>query len=247
MEKKMKVEYPAGKESGIAFYDDVLSEEVCRDLVSMCAEDFSVLFGPGPTMGGVNPEIKNSYDWSFSAGTASAEGLDDYRVGRYGNIEHTIGQALWKCLAHYIESYETLWGATGWYDTGYRVQRYFKSSGYYRNHVDGEPWHHPTARRVFGVVIYLNTVEEGGETAFPMHGVSVPAVIGRIAVFPTTWLHLHRGNVSYSSDKWIISTFIEIPGPNGERLGDEFKQEDDEDESWVFPRPIKENKDDESL
>jgi hypothetical protein len=58
------------------------------------------------------------------------------------------------------------------------------------------------------MVIYLNDVEYGGETNFPLHEVAVTPKAGRIVFFPATWTHLHESRVPISSDKWIISSFI---------------------------------------
>jgi hypothetical protein len=58
------------------------------------------------------------------------------------------------------------------------------------------------------MVIYLNDVEYGGETNFPLHEIAVTPKAGRIVFFPATWTHLHESRVPISSDKWIISSFI---------------------------------------
>ena len=57
--------------------------------------------------------------------------------------------------------------------------------------------------------MYLNTIESGGQTAFPLHEVSVSAEAGSIAVFPASWTHPHQGLLSLKQDKWIVSTFIQ--------------------------------------
>jgi hypothetical protein len=93
-------------------------------------------------------------------------------------------------------------------DSGFQVQRYKACDGYYREHYDSAPWISTTSHRVLSVIIYLNTVESGGETEFPLHETAVSPVIGRICLFPSNFTHPHSGNPSFSQEKWIISTFL---------------------------------------
>jgi hypothetical protein len=64
------------------------------------------------------------------------------------------------------------------------------------------------SERVLAAVIYLNDVDYGGETNFPLHQVAVKAKAGRISLFPATFTHPHESCVPITGDKWIISTFI---------------------------------------
>ena len=61
---------------------------------------------------------------------------------------------------------------------------------------------------MLGAIIYLNTVETGGETYFREHDLKIPAKAGSIALFPAYWTHPHQGCVPISDDKWIVSTFV---------------------------------------
>jgi hypothetical protein len=94
-------------------------------------------------------------------------------------------------------------------DSGYQIQRYHRCSGYYSEHIDGAPFFSYSANRMLGVIVYLNNVELGGGTHFPMHQLEISAVAGRVAMFPAYWTHPHSGLMPYSSDKWIISTFVQ--------------------------------------
>jgi hypothetical protein len=56
--------------------------------------------------------------------------------------------------------------------------------------------------------MYLNTIERGGETFFPLHDLKIKATAGTISLFPAAWTHPHTSCVPISSDKWIVSSFI---------------------------------------
>lgn len=53
--------------------------------------------------------------------------------------------------------------------------------------------------------IFLNDVEEGGETEFLYQGVRIPARQGCLCVFPSDFTHTHRGNPPISNEKWILT------------------------------------------
>ena len=69
---------------------------------------------------------------------------------------------------------------------------------------------HATARRFLVMFAYLNTVEEGGETAFYFNDViiKVSAVAGRIIAFPPFWTHPHAGLSPISGNKYIIGSYL---------------------------------------
>lgn len=55
--------------------------------------------------------------------------------------------------------------------------------------------------------MYLNTIEEGGETEFLYCNKRIKAERGRLIVFPAAFTHTHRGNPPIGKDKYIISSW----------------------------------------
>jgi len=205
--ENVEFEFVNGKTSYILHAKNVIPKEVCDGLLSECLKYYDKLFTPGPTIGGVNSFIKNSMDFNFSRYSLSQE-HHDVPLEPFGSYEDVIAERSLACVAHYVNEFRELWNWPGLRDTGFRLQRYLKNFGYYRQHVDGNPWTSSGVEdRVLASVIYLNTVEYGGETYFPEHDIAVPAIAGDIAVFPAAWTHPHQGNVPIGNDKWIISSF----------------------------------------
>jgi|TARA_Y100000031_G_scaffold127130_1_gene144620 hypothetical protein len=89
-----------------------------------------------------------------------------------------------------------------------KIQRYQPTQGYHVWHP--EVTNQENAGRVLVCLLYLNTVEEGGETEFLYQKMRVPAVQGTLAMFPTTWTHLHRGNPPLKGNKYVINTWLEF-------------------------------------
>jgi hypothetical protein len=96
--------------------------------------------------------------------------------------------------------------------TGYKIQHYKKNEGQFKWHFDAlgpGGWD-----RQLAVIVYLNSVVEGGETSFHRQQLKISPVAGDAVFFPTFWTHLHCGEIPRSEDKYVISSFIrfEIPG-----------------------------------
>ena len=96
--------------------------------------------------------------------------------------------------------------------TGYKIQRYKKNEGHFKWHFDAlgpGGW-----ERQLAMIIYLNSVEEGGETCFYRQDLKVKPVAGNALFFPPFWTHMHCGEIPRSGDKYVISSFVRfaIPG-----------------------------------
>ena len=205
MSDSTQFKWPAGKASAIMVAENIIDKSICSDSISQFKKYYSQLFSPGPTIGGINPSVKNSMDTGLSCDNLLANNVPLNPLSMY---EQAIVQNLFQCIEYYREQFKSLWEWDNIRDTGFRVQDYKRGIGFYREHIDGGMGHDGARDRVLGAVIYLNDVEIGGETYFREHNVMVPAKAGSISLFPAHWTHPHQGCVPISDDKWIISTFI---------------------------------------
>ena len=89
-----------------------------------------------------------------------------------------------------------------------RIQKTKPSQGYRMWHCDSGNME--TSRRIIVITLYLNTVEEGGETEFLYQSRRVPAVQGTLSLSPAAWTHTHRGNPPLKGTKYIITTWLEF-------------------------------------
>jgi hypothetical protein len=199
----ISVTYPAGISGLIQVVDGLLDDEVCSNFLTRMAQLWSKSFA-GQTLGGVDPKTKLSEDLHYSESVLESTWNDVDK-----QLDQRICQAITSAIAIYKQQYRHLDNWIEVSDCGFQVQRYPKSFGYYRPHVDSFPSPFSTiSDRVLAMVIYLNDVDYGGETNFPLHEVAVTPKAGRIVFFPATWTHPHESRVPISSDKWIISSFI---------------------------------------
>jgi hypothetical protein len=75
-------------------------------------------------------------------------------------------------------------------------------------------WHQECATResssrILNFQLFLNTVEEGGETEFLYYPKRIKAEQGKMVVYPSHFTHTHRGNAPISNDKYIITGWVE--------------------------------------
>ena len=73
-------------------------------------------------------------------------------------------------------------------------------------------WHYENtglqvSARKLVIQLYLNTIEEGGETEFLYLNKRIKAEQGRLIIFPAAFTHTHRGNPPIGHDKYIVSTW----------------------------------------
>lgn len=198
--------WPAGKASAIAYVDGVFDEQFCSSLITFCEDNPGFSFN-GKTVSGVMVDTKVTTDWLLNDARREVSALEK-------EFDQRVFHQLWRVLDLYKHTIPQLSNPINTHncmvtDTGYQIQKYLKNVGFYVEHIDGSSWNQISAMRTLGIVIYLNTVDTGGGTSFPMHDITIDAVAGRVAIFPANWTHPHCGVMPTSGDKWIISTFVE--------------------------------------
>lgn len=93
------------------------------------------------------------------------------------------------------------------------MQRYTKGHGGY-HHWHSEHFPHPndptqrSLHRVLLWLVYLNDVEDGGETEFFYQQTKVKPQQGSIVLAPCGFTHTHRGSIPKSSDKYVLASWV---------------------------------------
>jgi predicted 2-oxoglutarate/Fe(II)-dependent dioxygenase YbiX len=85
-----------------------------------------------------------------------------------------------------------------------QLLHYVKSDQYYKPHSDDGA----ERPRVFSAVLYLNDVEEGGETRFTKFDVSVKPKAGRLVMFPANYAYEHEALPPISNEKFAVVTWF---------------------------------------
>ena len=92
--------------------------------------------------------------------------------------------------------------------TNLKIQKTLKTEGYHVWHVEHAKGY-DNEKRAFVFSIYLNDVEEGGETEFLYFSKRVKPKTGRIVIWPAGFPYVHRGNPPLSGDgKYILTSWM---------------------------------------
>jgi len=88
-----------------------------------------------------------------------------------------------------------------------KIQKTSPGGGYHVWHVEASD-NLELLKRVIAFSIYLNDVEEGGETEFLYQSVRVQPIKGRIVIWPAFFPYVHRGNPPLKHEKYIITSWL---------------------------------------
>jgi hypothetical protein len=189
----------------IYYVKELLSKESCRRIIDNYARDPRKR--RGHTLGGrgkkrLQNEVKVSTDLEIVPGGAWTEAFSELNLAVNAALKTVVAQ---------VPSLQ-IWPLS-W--TGYKIQHYTRHEGHFKWHFDAlGPG---TWDRQMAMVIYLNSVADGGETCFHRQNLKFKPVAGDAVIFPTFWTHAHCGEIPRSGDKYIISSFISFAIPAAEQ------------------------------
>lgn len=153
-----------------------------------------------------------------------AKGVNDWTpagVGGNNQIESTIRNCKklgmpvsfdspkeWFELAQKINAYGQQYAAEADIPFGEMEQmqmlHYQAGDGFYQPHYDNMP----ASPRDFSAVLYLNDVEDGGETVFLNFDIGVKPIKGNLILFPANFAFIHEAITPRSEDKFAVVTWF---------------------------------------
>jgi hypothetical protein len=190
-----KLELPAEPASFVGAYriDDA---SICDDLVTYFNANAHLQKAGVVTRDGIltaDPEIKQSVELWFPPDSTTPE------FTRYL-------RALQECVQAYIADYAYCDAYAPWtmLETT-NIQYYPPGGGFKLWHTERESASPVIASRHLVFMTYLNTVNNGGETAFYYQGLRVKPEKGLTLIWPADWTHTHQGVPSPTDEKYIIT------------------------------------------
>jgi len=185
----------------IFYVRELLSQDLCRTII----ENYAVDSGKhaGCTVGS-RGESKSQDPVKVSTD------LEITTQGVWAAVYDELHQAVSRVVRSLVAQFPSLqvWPLRC---TGYKIQHYKKGAGHFKWHFDAlgpGAW-----ERQLAMVIYLNSVEAGGETCFHRQNLTVKPLAGDALFFPTFWTHMHCGEIPRSEDKYVISSFVSFAIP----------------------------------
>ena len=187
----------------IGIFHNVFSKKECEDIIQFY-------------------ENRNAAGECFSrqqenANTPKLE-KDDYTFKVTGVAENcfkqlpffdTLNRKMNHCYSLYTEKYDMLrYMAKHRICNTIRIQKTSVGGGYHTWHCENTSIQN--SHRIAAWTLYLNDVEDGGETEFLYQHMRVKSKAGAVSIFPSSFTHVHRGNPPLSNDKYIITSWIEF-------------------------------------
>lgn len=113
----------------------------------------------------------------------------------------------YECLKLYLHNYNNFDSVGAFQQPYMKIQKTDKCGGFHSFHCENLDYN--THNRVMVSMLYLNDVEEGGETEFLFQSKRFKPTEGTFLIFPATYTHMHRGNPPLSGEKYIVTSWIE--------------------------------------
>tara|TARA_B100001059_G_scaffold218705_1_gene239153 strand:+ start:292 stop:966 length:675 start_codon:yes stop_codon:yes gene_type:complete len=181
----------------IAVFDNSISDENCEIIINYYNNSMNTY--PGVTAGGLNKCIKDTTDLKVEKNTI---------------VDKILYNSLNQYLKKYSQECSTYLKSNGipediilknLTDTGYQIQKYKKNEGKYI-------WHHdfslePNKYRHLTFLWYLNDNDNGFTELID---IAIRPKKGRLLLFPSSDIHLHRGCYSLNSDKYICTGWLYV-------------------------------------
>jgi hypothetical protein len=129
----------------------------------------------------------------------------------YRDLLFEVNDYLQACYDQYMNKYWQIGQYLSRHDvSAWQIQKYdAKENGaYHQFHIENSGV--GNMRRVMSYIVYLNDIDEGGETEFLHQNIRVKPETGKVVIFPAYFTHVHRGNpVLSGQDKYIMTGWLE--------------------------------------
>ena len=195
-------------EDFVGIFPNAFSQQYCRKLISHFD---SIQSTRGEIVGGVvsrqfkegvGKTVKDSNMYYFEAEE------DPTVLQSNSGILSEFNVKMQECYNEYKQKYDII-DTLGQHriSPSVKLQKYEPSQGYHVWHCDNGDSH--SSRRMMVVMLYLNTVNGGGETELLYQSQRIVPKEGTLVFFPAGWTHTHRGNPPLNGNKYILNTWLE--------------------------------------
>ena len=191
-------------ENFIGIYDNVLTQSECQEMIRYYDEmdglDLVIDHKKYGEDGKPGHKRKDSTVFMFEE--------DVFYLNR---THHTLVKFLpkfWASYNEYIAEYSILKIAAKHGIRSIRAQKTPVGGGFHEWHFETDT--HEVSSRIITWMIYLNDVEEGGETEFLYYPKRIKPKAGRLLIWPAGFTHTHRGNPPLSNTKYILTGWLNL-------------------------------------
>ena len=172
---------------------------ICDDLIHLIEKSKEKYTGLTGTHKVVNKLVKDSTDLSIHS-SSFAPPIKSY-LKELSNITKE-----YKKKYLYSDKDQCGWGIV----ESFNIQRYLPKQGYHALHYERNGI--KSSSRLLTFMTYLNDVNDGGETEYYYQKVKIKPVKGLTLIVPVDWTFTHRGIVSLTETKYIVTGWFSYLG-----------------------------------
>jgi hypothetical protein len=193
---------------------NLLSEDFCKDIIEKFEK--SSLKKKGASYKIINGKViqvleDTIIDETFESNKQSTDISiypnfllnDDVKKENWDDLLEKLHNCLFLGLQSYTDEHDIINVLEATELEGYNIQKYLPGEGFFNWHCENSGYDFG-GRRCFAWMIYLNDVEDGG-TEFKVQNHVEKAETGKFVIWPAYWTHVHKGQISYTKTKYIIT------------------------------------------
>lgn len=186
----------------IGVYDGYIPDQACDEAIELFNkyQEFNKVFSRF-TSEGATQDFKNDKQLFCNPETLTDQ---EFNVNKLKLLMVNFDIAL---RHYYTETNVKKYTAEDIITDHVKIQKTIPAQGYHVWHIEHGKGRE-NEKRILVYSIYLNTVEEGGETEFLYQSQRVKPVKGRIVIWPAGFPYVHRGNPPLSGEKYILTSWI---------------------------------------
>ena len=180
---------------------NVLSKDDCRHICELIDE---------------KEKASEAYAGKHQFGPAGAMSRSDVQIFGWQvpeKILRDIAGLVWRELVTYASAVSSIVRQLpDLHISGMKMQKTPIGGGYHEWHFEqGDGY---SSSRALAWMIYLNAVENGGNTEFLYQQVQEKPEAGKFVIWPAGYTHPHRGNPPYSNTKYIVTGWLNYSDEN---------------------------------
>lgn len=189
-------------EDFIGKYTGVFDSQWCADVI----DHFKYLKASGHTFNRqFQQHQKHSQD---DESYLTAEEWDHQLRSRNSLVNNGFNMGMEYCLNDYMTKFSILQTCQQMKLTSIRIQETGSGGGFHSWHSERQS--NLTSNRKLVTMVYLNTIQNGGETEFLYQAKRIKPVQGLALIWPADFTHTHRGNPPLAETKYIVTSWFEF-------------------------------------
>jgi len=191
------------QEDFIGIYENAYSQEFCNTVIKYYEDMNEAGFGKNRLIcEGTKPLLKNDttvfpHEESLINLTATKELMNHFNKEFWG--QH---------YKDYVQKFDMISALGSHNSFSARIQKTKIGGGYHTWHCEVDSKFN--SNRLLAWMVYLNDIEEGGETEFLYQHKRIKPKTGTLLIWPAGFTHTHRGNPPISNEKYIITGWVEF-------------------------------------